>query len=84
MPAVARLGDPGSHGGAIATASPSVLVNGIGVARNGDIYACPIHGPNPLISGRAETANGQPIVCVGDLANCGAAITGGSPNVFAG
>jgi uncharacterized Zn-binding protein involved in type VI secretion len=84
VPAVARIGDPGSHGGVIASGSPDVLTNGIGTARDGDTYDCAMHGPNALISTRAETANGRPVVCVGDSASCGAVITAGSPNVFAG
>ncbi|WP_145250017.1 PAAR domain-containing protein [Pseudomonas sp. SJZ131] len=41
---VARLGDPGSHGGKISTGSSPIFVNALPVALVGDTYSCPIHG----------------------------------------
>lgn len=81
MPAVARLGDPGSHGGAIVTASPDTDCDGgIPVARRGDTYACPIHGPNPIVQGSPTTdVNSRPVARVGDATACGAVIAAGSP-----
>ena len=85
MPQVARLGDKGSHGGAIITASPNVNADGIALARVGDIYDCPIHGPNPIVTGSATvSANGSKVARLGDLAECGAAIVTASPDVYAG
>ena len=85
MPRVARLGDRGSHGGAIITASPDVTADGIAVARVGDIYACPIHGPNPIVTGSATVfANASNVARLGDLTECGAAIITASPDVLAG
>ncbi len=85
MAKVARLGDTASHGGEIATASPDVTANGIGVARVGDSYDCPIHGANPIVTGSATVkANGRLVARVGDATACGAVITSGSPNVDAG
>lgn len=84
MPSVARIGDPGSHGGAIVSGSQDVLTNGIGTARVGDIYACPIHGPNPITTGSPDvTANGQAVARVGDQTACGATIVSGSPDTLA-
>ena len=40
MPAVIRIGDPGSHGGSVISGSPDTTVNGIAVARVGDQTAC--------------------------------------------
>ena len=81
MPAVIRVGDPGSHGGAVATGSPDTTANGLSVARVGDTYSCPIHGPNPIVTGSPDTtANGQAIARVGDQTACGATLQGGSPN----
>lgn len=78
-----RVGDPGSHGGAVATGSPNVYCNGRRVARVGDTYACPIHGPNPIVSGSPDTfANGQAVARVGDATACGATLTDGSPDTF--
>lgn len=48
---VARLGDPGSHGGNISTGSSPIFVNSTPVALVGDIYSCPIHGSNPITTG---------------------------------
>jgi uncharacterized Zn-binding protein involved in type VI secretion len=48
---VARLGDPGSHGGNISTGSSPIFVNSMPVALVGDIYSCPIHGSNPITTG---------------------------------
>lgn len=48
---VARLGDPGSHGGNISTGSSPIFVNSMPVALVGDIYSCPLHGSNPITTG---------------------------------
>lgn len=83
MPAIIRLGDTGSHGGEVTTASPDVMAQGHPVARVGDIYNCPIHGPNPITTGSSNvTANGQPVALVGDQTACGATLEGGAPATF--
>jgi uncharacterized Zn-binding protein involved in type VI secretion len=83
MQAVARLGDTGSHGGSITTASTDVFADGKGVARVGDTYNCPIHGPNPIVSGsNLYYVDNKQVVRVGDTTQCGATITTGSPTVF--
>jgi len=67
----------------VTTGSPSIRVNGISVARIGDIYSCPIHGPNPIVTASDDTqANGRRIARVGDSTACGATLTGGSSNVY--
>ena len=83
MPAVARLGNTSTHGGQIITASPNVKANGIAVARLGDTFDCPTHGPNPIMSNPVtrNRANGSPIAVVGAQTQCGAVIIAGSPNV---
>jgi uncharacterized Zn-binding protein involved in type VI secretion len=82
---VARVGDGGSHGGAIVSGSPNVFVNGRPIARVGDIYACPIHGSNPIVRGSSRTfANERRIARIGDSTACGASIVSGSPNTFDG
>jgi uncharacterized Zn-binding protein involved in type VI secretion len=76
-----RLGDPGSHGGQIVTASENTLVNGRGAARVGDIYACPIHGPNPIVTGSPNClCNGRRIARLNDVTACGATLGPGSPD----
>ncbi len=83
MAAIIRLGDTGSHGGQVTTASPDVLAQGERVARVGDTYNCPIHGPNPITTGSANvTANGQPVARVGDTTACGAILQGGATATF--
>jgi uncharacterized Zn-binding protein involved in type VI secretion len=86
MPAKARLGDTSSHGGTIVSASSDTFVNGIAVARQGDLHSCPLrgHGITPLNSTSRVLVNGRPVVRVGDTAGCGAIVTVGSPNVNAG
>lgn len=74
-PAIVRLGDTGSHGGVVSTASPDVEARGERVARVGDTYDCPVHGPNPIVEGSAGvTANGQPVARHGDATSCGATL----------
>ena len=80
---VARLGDPGSHGGAIITGAPTVIVNDRPMARVGDMYACPIHGPNPIITGVYSVIGQEQYVAhVGSKTACGAVILAGSPDTF--
>jgi uncharacterized Zn-binding protein involved in type VI secretion len=80
---VARRGDTGSHGGSITTGASSILVNGKAVARVGDTYACPKHGPNPIVTGAQSVfGQGQLVAHVGSKTACGATITSGSPDTF--
>ncbi len=82
---VARIGDTGSHGGAIGSGSSIIQANGKQIALVGDIYNCPIHGPNPIVTG-AENVYGKnrKIAHIGSKTACGAVITSGFPNVFIG
>jgi uncharacterized Zn-binding protein involved in type VI secretion len=87
MPAISRLGDGSSHGGTIISASSNVAANGIAVAREGDLHACPIsgHGVTALTAvTTTQRVNGQLIVTVGAVAGCGAVIVAGSSDVNAG
>jgi uncharacterized Zn-binding protein involved in type VI secretion len=82
---VARLGDAGSHGGVITTASSTILVNGKRMARIGDTYGCPEHGPNPIVTGASHVfGQGQLVAHVGSKTACGATIIEGSPDTFVG
>lgn len=84
MPAVARVTDTISHGGAITSGSPTVFVNALPVARLGDAAVCDVHGPTVIDSASAfSRANGIGIARVGDSLACGATITSGSPNTNA-
>lgn len=80
MPRVARVGDPGSHGGAISSGSPTGTCDGRPIARVGDIYDCPIHGPNAIADGSGTTTvDGRREARLGDPTLCGAIIADGSP-----
>jgi uncharacterized Zn-binding protein involved in type VI secretion len=80
---VARVGDTGSHGGAITTGSNTVFVNDKPMARVGDTYACPKHGPNPIVTGAPSVFGQRQLVAhVGSKTACGAIITSGSPDTF--
>jgi uncharacterized Zn-binding protein involved in type VI secretion len=84
MPKLARVGDPGSHGGKIATGSSTVSWNGRKAARVGDTYACALHGPNPIVTGSPRLdLEGRKAARVGDKTACGATIVDGSPDTFA-
>lgn len=79
---LARINDGGSHGGKITSASSNVLVNGRGVARQGDTYQCPIHGISTIQSNLNDKVlvNGKKVARVGSVCSCGATITTGSDN----
>lgn len=82
---VARLGDPGSHGGNITTGSSPIFINTLPVALVGDVYSCPIHGSNPITTGAPHVFGlGKDVAHVGSLTACGATITAGSPDTFVG
>jgi len=54
---------------------------GAHIARRGDIYACPIHGPNAIAQGSDRwQCEGAPVARHGDLTACGAAIISGQSN----
>ena len=77
----ARLGDRSSHGGVIITAAMRTVVNGMPLARMGDLHACPIpgHGVTPIVTGSLDTiTEGMPNARIGDVTACGAVIVTGS------
>jgi uncharacterized Zn-binding protein involved in type VI secretion len=83
VPAIARIGDPGSHGGEIITGASQSFCEGPAIARKGDLYGCPIHGPNKIVTGAAQSlCEGAQIARVGDFTECGAQITAGALKSF--
>lgn len=51
------------------------------VARVGDTHVCPLHGPNPIVTGAPDTpVNNRPVARVGDQTACGAVILTGAPS----
>ena len=74
---VAILNSGGSHGGGMSSASGTQLqIVGNVVCIQGDIYNCPIHGPNPVDTGCSTIldVNSKPVVINGSVANCGGII----------
>ena len=50
----------------------------------GSTYNCPVHGPNPIVTGAPYIFGNDVLVAhVGSKTACGAEITSGSPDVFA-
>ena len=83
MPGVAREGDTGSHPGMIVSASEDVITNGRGTARVGDIFACALHGPVPILTGSSDVlTNGRETAHIGSVCACGAVILTGSDDTF--
>lgn len=85
MPALARMGDPTTHGGVISEGSPDVTSGGAPVARLGDMATCPFHGSAPIAAGSSTvTVNGRPAARQGDAIACGATILMGNVPVPVG
>ncbi|TCR07264.1 PAAR domain-containing protein [Neorhizobium sp. JUb45] len=79
MPRIARLGDSGTHGGSIISAASKWKCEGALIARRGDLYACPIHGTNPIVGGSSKwKCEDAEIARHGDATACGASIISGA------
>lgn len=75
--AVVRLGDKTTHGGVVTSASPIHTVRGIGIARMGDMVACPLpgHGSNPIIEGcPVFSVGGRKVALDGHKCACGCSL----------
>lgn len=84
---VAVLGDVCDHGAVIITSCRRTLVDGIPVARYGDLVACPLpnHGVNPIVKASGTVwVEGQRVARVGDTTACGATIITGSGEMEVG
>lgn len=96
MPAAVRLGDMCSGHEcwpprANTSASPNVLVNGLGLHRVGDgwgPHTCPsipeTHSGTAATGSASVFSNGSSACRVGDAVDCGSTMASGSPNVFIG
>lgn len=74
---VATLGDGATHPGVIVTSCARHHANnGSLIARRGDIFACVVHGPNPIVGGVSTVlkVEGAMAALDGSTAACGAAI----------
>ncbi|TDR29100.1 PAAR domain-containing protein [Hydromonas duriensis] len=74
---VSRIGDTSDHGGSIITGSTNFGVDGMPVARVGDILDCPQHGKNPIVTSMVVQTqdDGKPLAHIGSKTQCGATIT---------
>ena len=77
MPPAARQGDVTVHGGTIVAGDPTVLINGMPAARQGDMHLCPMctgtvpHVGGPVAIGASTVLiNGMPAARVGDVCTC--------------
>lgn len=91
MPAISRIGDVNSAGGAIINGSSTVFANGIGVGLQSSVITPhPPYGlPHPPHRAATTTngsttvfADGKPVLKVGSGVTCGHNIVQGSPNIF--
>lgn len=75
---VIRLGDPTSHGGKVANVSAShFTVDGIPVARVGDVCSCPIKGHDNCTIAEGDPSHvidGIAVAYEGHKTTCGAAL----------
>ncbi|WP_242221698.1 PAAR domain-containing protein [Shinella zoogloeoides] len=79
MPRIVRLGDTGTHGGAVITSASKWKCEGKLIARRGDLYACPIHGVNPIVQGSSRwKCENADIARHGDATACGASLISGA------
>ncbi|EHN8719198.1 hypothetical protein BFX86_01025 [Enterobacter hormaechei] len=81
------LGDKTTHGGAVISASSTMIVNGKPVALVGDKVICPIpgHGTNTIIEGSPEwSSDGKAIVADGCKCQCGCQVISSAPECAIG
>jgi uncharacterized Zn-binding protein involved in type VI secretion len=74
---IVRLGDSTSHGGKVISASTTHLIDGIGIARVGDMVTCPHagHGINSITEGASTYLIGGRMVALhGHRCACGCAL----------
>ena len=72
---MALLGDTTDHGGEIVEAAQDLQEDGIGVALDGHLVACPrCGGKYPIIASGRRRHNGKRIAYLGDITTCGATL----------
>ena len=76
MRRIVRLNDSTSHGGHVkAVSARHFMVEGLPVARVGDICSCPAHGDVTIIEGNpAHTVDGIEVAYEGHQTSCGATL----------
>ncbi|WP_083823245.1 PAAR domain-containing protein [Desulfovibrio sp. 6_1_46AFAA] len=73
---IIRLGDSTTHGGTVVQVASTTTVDGIRIARIGDIVTCPkCKGIYSIVEGQATyTDQGVPVALHGHKTSCGAAL----------
>jgi uncharacterized Zn-binding protein involved in type VI secretion len=72
---MARFGDITDHGGQIVEAAQDLQEDGVGVALDGHLVACPrCGGKYPIIASGRRRHNGKRIAYIGDITTCGATL----------
>ena len=88
MPNVIRLGDPTSHGGKVVEVKAShYTVDGVPVARVGDLCSCPIlgHSGCTIAEGNVQhLVDGIPVAYEGHKTSCGASLVSSQTIFMAG
>lgn len=78
MPNIIRLGDPTSHGGKVESVTANhFVIDGIAVARVGDICSCPIKGHDgcTIVEGNPlHLIDGIAVAYEGHKTSCGAVL----------
>lgn len=79
MPNDSRITDLGDHGPMLITGSHNFIDENKPSSRIGDIYDCPIHGPNLVITGSPKTiVNNRRNCRITSITECGAVIITGA------
>ncbi|MEM5435220.1 PAAR domain-containing protein [Paraburkholderia diazotrophica] len=72
---MARLGDTTSHGGKIVEAALDLTDEGVRVALDGHLVACPrCGGKYPIIASGRRRHDGLRVAYLGDITTCGATL----------
>lgn len=86
MKGIIRIGDSTTGGGTVKSGSDSMIFDGLGAARVGDIVVCPLpgHGANAIAEGNAGFGDdGVPVAFHGDPCKCGCTLITSLPEASA-
>ncbi len=76
-------GDTTTHAGAVMEGSGVSTINGMGIARVGDLVMCPVHGATVIMTGDEDyVLGGQAAARAGDLTTCGAVLVASQSTTY--